>query len=70
MTRYFSFGYYKFKLERTSSGYYDLTTKYNHGSNKRPDWETFRDRFSTMEQAYAEMMSFAQCDGEDFDEEV
>lgn len=61
MRKYYEIGAFKFKLEKTSSGYYELTT-YFDGEN----W--FTHMFSTLEQALVEILSYAEISEEDMEE--
>lgn len=61
MTKYYEIGAFRFELEKTSNGYCELTT-YFDGEN----W--FTHIFSTLEQAFKEILSYAEISKEDMEE--
>ena len=62
MAKYYDTGNAKFKMERTNSGYFHLTTLI--------DGMKFDHMFSTAEGAYEEILSYAEIDSDDFEDEM
>lgn len=60
MTKYYDLGEQSFKLEKTSSGYFNLT--------ERVSGNEYIFMFSTEVEALREIVSFAEIDEEDYEE--